>query len=204
MTRRFSLVAVAVAGLAISACGESSTATTSSVASVSDSTAFPTIPVTESTSTTTTLPGSGGTAGQVTTEVTEYTVQSGDVPFTVALKFNVTLEALELANADTEGWGAFFVGLKIKIPAGATIPDPSATTTTVGGGTPAQTTTTIAGGGDNCAAGTYVIQEGDLPGRVAAKFDVTLEQLDAANVNTQGYKAFIVGVTIIIPAKTGC
>ena len=29
-------------------------------------------------------------------------------------------------------------------------------------------------------------------------------QLDAANVNTQGYKSFIVGVTIVIPAKTGC
>ena len=203
MSRRFPLV-IAAAALALSACGDASTAPTSSAQVVSESTAFPTMPVTESTSTTTTLPGSGGTAGQVTTEVTEYTVQSGDVPFTVALKFNVTLEALELANVDTEGWSAFFVGLKIKIPAGATLPDPSATTTTVAGATPAQTTTTLAGGGDNCAAGTYVIQEGDLPSRVAAKFDVTLEQLDAANVNTQGYKAFIVGVTIVIPAKTGC
>jgi len=204
MSRRFLLVAVAAAGLAVSACGESSTATTSSVAAVTESTAFPTIPVTERTSPRTTLPGSGSTAGQVTTEVTEYTVQAGDVQFSVAVKFKVTLEALQLANVDTEGFNAFYVGLKIKIPAGATIPDPSATPTTVGGGTPAQTTTTIAGGGDNCAAGTYVIQDGDLPGRVAAKFDVTLEQLDAANVNTQGYKAFIVGVTIIIPAKTGC
>ena len=34
---------------------------------------------------------------------------------------------------------------------------------------------------------------------MAAKFDVTVAQLDAANVNTKGYTNFIVGVKIVIP-----
>jgi LysM repeat protein len=144
----------------------------------------------------------------VTTDITLYAIQANDVPFTVANKFKVGLDALNLANADTPGYGAFYVGLKIKIPAGATIPDsttPANTTTTVGG-TPAETTTTIAGGGSNCAQGSYTIQAGDLPGTVAKKFDVTVAQLDAANAKTKGYKNFIVGVKIVIPASnaTGC
>jgi LysM repeat protein len=152
------------------------------------------------------LPGGSVPAGTVTTEVTEYTVQKGDTQFGVANRFSVTLDALNLANSDTAGYGAFYVGLKIKIPAGAVIPDPTAssTTTTLAGSTPAETTTTLAGGASNCAAGSYTIVANDLPSTVAKKFDVTKEQLDAANVNTKGYKNFVVGIKIVIPAKDGC
>jgi LysM repeat protein len=196
------------AAVLFSACGDNATASTSSVLNL-ESTNYHTLPPTPSTapptSTGASNPAGGGT---VTTDVTLYAIQANDVPFTVANKFKVGLDALNLANADTPGYGAFYVGLKIKIPAGATIPDsttPANTTTTVGG-TPAQTTTTIAGGGSNCAQGSYTIQAGDLPGTVAKKFDVTVAQLDAANANTKGYKNFIVGVKIVIPASnaTGC
>lgn len=198
--------AVVGAALFMSACGDAATATTSSVATIG-STNYHTIPPTPSTllTTTTTVAGGnpGGPPGSVTTEVTEYKIQANDVPFTVANKFGITVDELALANVDTQGYSAFYVGLKIKIPAGATIPDTSATTTTVAT-TPGETTTTLAGGGSNCAQGSYTIQDGDLPGKVAAKFDVTVAQLDEANANTKGYKNFIVGVKIIIPAKEGC
>ena len=144
----------------------------------------------------------------MTTEVTEYKIQPNDVPFTVANKFGITDDALALANADTQGYGAFYVGLKIKIPAGAVIPDTSATTTTVAGTgdttATGDTTTTLAGGGSTCAQGSYTIQANDLPSTVAKKFDITVAQLDEANAGTKGYKNFIVGVKIIIPAKQGC
>ena len=39
---------------------------------------------------------------------------------------------------------------------------------------------------------------------MAAKFDVTVAQLDAANASTKGYNSFYPGLTIVIPAKTGC
>lgn len=192
---------LAGAALLLGACGDAGSASNTTALQLS-STDYQTIAPVESTSTTTTI--AGQPAGTVTTDVTEYTVQSGDVPVNVAKRFGVTLDALNLANADTAGYSGFYVGLVIKIPAGATIPDPTATTTTVAGATPAQTTTTIAGGGDNCAPGSYVIEDGDLPSTVAKKFDVTLDQLDAANVNTKGYKNFIVGITIVIPAKSDC
>ena len=202
--------AVVGAALFMSACGDAATATTSSVATIG-STNYHTIPPTQSTLavTTTTVAGQPGPpAGSVTTEVTEYKIQANDVPFTVANKFGITVDELALANVDTQGYSAFYVGLKIKIPAGATIPDTTATTTTVAGTNDTtatgDTTTTLAGGGSNCAQGSYTIQDGDLPGKVAAKFDVTVAQLDEANANTKGYKNFIVGVKIIIPAKEGC
>lgn len=187
----------------LSACSEGAAAPTTSIATVGP-TNYATLPPTESTSTTTTVAGAVSNAGQITTEITEYEIQAGDVPFLVATKFKITLDALNLANADTEGYDVFYPGLRIKIPVGATIPDPTATTTTAAGATPAETTTTIAGGGDNCAPGSYVIQAGDIPSTVAKKFDVTVEQLNEANVNTQGYTNFIVGVTIVIPAKADC
>jgi LysM repeat protein len=196
---------LAAAAVLFSACGDSSTATTSSVLNMSSSN-YATLPTTPST-----LPPSSTAVGQTvppgtqTTEITEYTIKDGDVPFTVANKFGITLDALNLANVDTSGYSAFYVGLKIKIPVGATIPSASTdTTTTTTASTPSETTTTLAGGGSNCTQGSYTIVAGDLPGTVATKFDVTVAQLDEANVNTSGYKNFIVGVKIIIPAKDGC
>ncbi|MFZ4720449.1 MAG: LysM peptidoglycan-binding domain-containing protein [Ilumatobacteraceae bacterium] len=204
------LVPVGVgAALLLSACGDSATATTSTVLTL-ESTAYQTLPPTPSTlPPTTTVNGAAPPPGATTPDVTEYTVKSGDVQFTVANKFGVTLDALNLANADTAGYGAFYVGLKIKIPAGATIPTettapPSGATDPTQPTTPAETTTTLAGGGSNCAQGSYTIQPGDLPSTVAKKFDVTVAQLEEANAATKGYKNFIVGVKIIIPAKEGC
>ncbi len=197
-------VCVGASALMLSACGDSGTATTTSVANM-ESTNYNTLAPTLSTlPPSTTLPGDTP-AGTVTTDVTEYTIQSNDVPYTVARKFSVTVDALTLANTDTAGYGAFYAGLKIKIPAGAIIPDPTASpTTTTLAGTPAETTTTLAGGTSNCAAGSYTIVANDLPSTVAKKFDVTVQQLDEANVNTKGYTNFVVGIKIVIPAKAGC
>lgn len=198
-------VGLAAAAVLFSACGDSTTATTSSVLNMSSSN-YATMPTTPSTlPPSSTVVGETLPAGAQTTEITEYTIKDGDVPFTVANKFGITLDALNLANADTSGYSAFYVGLKIKIPVGATIPNASTdTTTTAASTTPSETTTTLAGGGSNCTQGSYTIVEGDLPSTVAKKFDVTVAQLDEANASTSGYKNFIVGVKIIIPAKDGC
>lgn len=192
-------IVVAAAAL-LSACGDSGTAGSTTAATMGP-TSFATLAPTQSTLPPTTVAG-GGTAGEVTTTVTDYPIVAGDVPVNVAKKFGITLEALNNANLDTAGYSAFYVGLVIKIPAGAVLPGSTPDTTTTLGADPAATTTqpatTLAPAG-GCTAGSYTIVEGDLPSRVANKFDVTLEQLDAANVNTKGYSAFIVGVKIIIP-----
>lgn len=203
--KKILLAPVAFGVLLFSACGDGTTATTSSVVNL-ESTNYNTLATTASTLPTTTVVGATVPVGQPTTDVTEYTVQANDVPFTVANRYGITVDALNLANVDTPGYGAFYVGLKIKIPAGAITPSSTVPTETTLPATPTETTTTLAGGASNCAQGSYTIVEGDLPGTVAQKFDVTVAQLDAANANTKGYKNFIVGVKIIIPASSasGC
>ena len=46
----------------------------------------------------------------------DYTIAPGDVPLTVAKKFDTTLDALNQANADNAGYAKFYVGAVIKIP----------------------------------------------------------------------------------------
>ena len=201
------LVAPALLGAALlfTACGDSSdSSTTSSVVNL-ESTNYNTLATTPPTLPVTTLPGGTVPVGP-TTDVTEYTIVAGDVPFTVANRYGITVDALNLANVDTSGYGAFYVGLKIKIPAGAIPPGSTLPTESTLPATPSETTTTLAGGASNCDQGSYTIVAGDLPSTVAKKFDVTVEQLAAANVNTNGYTNFVVGVKIIIPASsaTGC
>lgn len=141
-----------------------------------------------------------------------HTIEAGDLPVTIAKKFNVPFAELMALN----GWvleGQFVtnfppVGTVIRIPAGGTLPGDTVPTTAPVGETPTQSTseptTTIAGGGDNCAPGSYEIESGDVPINVAKKFDTTVEALNAANANTAGYDSFYVGLAIVIPGKTDC
>ena len=180
----------------LSACGDGSSATSTTAVNL-NSTSFATLAPTQST-----LPPDTTTpaAGQVSPVAQEYTLVPNDVPSNVAKRFGVTLDALNLANANTPGYVEFYVGTVIKIPEGAIVPAP--TTTAVPGTettTASAATTTLAPDANGCTTGSYVIVANDLPGLIAKKFDVTVAQLDAANVNTKGYKNFIVGVTIVIP-----
>ena len=188
--------------LLVSACGDSPTATSTTAVNLTSS-AFATLPPTQSTTipAVTTLPAEGSLSpvGQ------EYTVVAGDVPVNIAKRYGITVDALNLANADTPGYSSFYVDLVIKIPEGAIVPAPTTATAapapvtpTSDAGTPALTTT-VAPDSNGCTPGTHTIVEGDLPGTVAKKYDVTVAQLEAANVNTKGYKNFIVGVKIVIP-----
>jgi hypothetical protein len=51
--------------------------------------------------------------------------------------------------------------------------------------------------------GKYVLESGDSKSGVAADFEVSLDDLNKINANTQGYEAFIVGIEILIPG-TDC
>ncbi len=191
------VLSVLVGAALLSACGDGSSSGSSTTAVNLEATAFATLAPTLSTiPPETTVP----VEGQVSAAAQEYTVVAGDVPVNVAKRFGVTLDALNLANANTPGYVEFYVDTIIKIPEGALVPAP---VTTVAAGTATTTanaaTTTLAANENGCTAGSYTIVDGDLPGRVASKFDVTVAQLDAANTATKGYQNFIVGVTIVIP-----
>jgi hypothetical protein len=117
-----------------------------------------------------------------------YTIQSNDdVPFNIAAKFEVDLEELRNYNGwdeDYSGWPG--VGGTVRIPPGAKFIDQSTTTTTAAGsdsedgGDEEDATTATRAPGD-CSPGTHELEEGDYPVTVARKYDITLEQLLAAN-----------------------
>jgi LysM repeat protein len=182
-------------------CGSNDSASPSASTITVDATSFATLPTTP-----TTLPNA--TSVPAVAGEQQYTIQAGDYPIGVADKFGVDLVALEAANAATPGYADFFAGTIITIPAGGTTAVVTTTLPATGVTTapPANTTTTttVAGGQPNCGVGSYTIEAGDYPALVAEKFDTTVDELNAVNADTPGYSAFIVGVTIKIPAKTAC
>jgi len=131
----------------------------------------------------------------------DYEVQAGDYGIKVSDDFGISLGELEAAN----GWsdaGAEFPGPGsiIQIPASATPPadddEESAEP---------ETGETVPDPGTGCEAGSYTIEEGDTSRvKVAEKFDVTVEAMDAANANTPGYSSFFPGLEIVIPPKADC
>jgi LysM repeat protein len=152
----------------------------------------------------------------------EYIIEDGDYPATIAKKFNVPFQAL----MDLNGWtlagqmpvGFPPVGTPIRIPAGGIVPGEAASTPTTVAPTGAAATEvptgtapvfTAAGSTtvpEGCAAGEYTITASDTSRlKVAQKFDVTVQALDAANGSTPGYSAFYPGLVIKIPATSeGC
>lgn len=148
----------------------------------------------------------------------EYEIQSGDWPLRVVEMFGIPggLDALMNFN-DWSDWTNFVPGTVIRIPGGSLVPNATGgeTTDTSGdtstgdtstGDTSGETTeTTPATLADPCATGSYTIEEGDTSRvAVAEKFDVTVEELDAANANTAGYSSFYPGLQIVIPAPDDC
>lgn len=192
-----------VAGLALLGCGSSLSSGASGDVSVA-STDWNTIAPSTSTGSTVTTIAPVSTA--TTPDQQRYQVIQEDTSRQfVADKCGVTVEDLDKVNKKTDGYEAFYPGLVINIPGGALVgctgPIVPTTTTTIEGtdtgtSTPGSTTTTIA---DPCKVQTYKIADGDLPSRVASRFGITVEQLDKANVNTDFYDGFVVGITINIP-----
>lgn len=166
-----------------------------------------------------------------TEQVQEYVVQEGEYPSTIADKFDVSLEDLMNINDWTldgnivpefEGTGS-----TVDIPPGGLVPvattttpeqDPTNINTTTSSAPPSESTeqpteeppdegadestTTL---GDRCTPGSYTIVATDnTRQKVADRFDVTVEALDAANAGTPGYGSFYAGLQIVIPPAADC
>jgi LysM repeat protein len=138
-----------------------------------------------------------------------YVVQSGDYPLKVADQFGVPLEVLLAFNGWATGSEFPFPGQNVLIPPGAVsaaVATASAESATEDDSVAAAPVgETIPDSGSNCPAGQYTIEASDTARtKVADKFDVTVDALDAANAGTSGYGAFYPGLKIVIPAKAGC
>lgn len=162
----------------------------------------------EPATTTTTIEGETPTdeEGRSTVEQ-EYEVQAGDYPLRIAQLYDIPLEELANYNEWTPpNYSEFpFPGTMVKIPPNALIPGAATPATAdedvvTGDATAPPTPTTLPTNEDGCTPGTYTITAEDTSRtRVAEQFDITVEQLDAANANTPGYSSFYPGLEIVIP-----
>jgi LysM repeat protein len=144
-------------------------------------------------------------AGAIVETEQDYVIQAGDYPYKLVEQFGVSLEDLVAYNEWASANEFPPPGVTIKIPPGGKAPGaPSAETASAADATGTADTTpaaTIPDAGDNCDQGKYTIVANDVPSKVANKFDVTVEALNAANSGTSGYSSFYVGLEIVIPAK---
>ena len=129
-----------------------------------------------------------------------YTVREGDTLASIAEKLGVTLEALRTANPDVDP-SALRVGDVINVPADAEAPPPEAATPEAPEEAPTAPPPTQAPAATNTPSSlgqTYIVQSGDVPVTIAEQFDITVEELVAANPSMD-QRNLQVGQVLIIP-----
>lgn len=109
-----------------------------------------------------------------------YTVQPGDTLFSIALRFGLTVDELAQANQITDP-STIYAGQVLIIPS-------------AGGGV-----ATAAPAPTQAGQRTYVVQEGDNCFRIALSYNLTCEQLAAANGLTPPDYTVYPGQVLIIP-----
>lgn len=132
-----------------------------------------------------TLPSGGGGGSE---DAVTYVVESGDTVGAIAARFGVPEDVIREANdlVDDE----IFIGQTLTIPRG----DGDGGT---GGEATAEPTQAPGGGG---GGGTYTVQDGDTAFGIALQFDVTVEELEAANgVGPGGLDDLQIGQVIQLP-----
>lgn len=195
---------IVVGALVLASCGSDATSGATASTINLDATNY----IVKAPVTTTIAPLSGAEGASSGSQT--YVVQSGDYAIKVAEQFGVPLEDLLNFNGWATGNEFPFPGEEIKIPPGGTTQAAAAdadtaTDAAADGETAAPVGDTIPETGSNCEPGSYTIEDGDnARSKVANKFDVTVEALDAANAGTSGYSAFYPGLKIVIPAKADC
>lgn len=141
-------------------------------------------------------------AAQGTAET--YIVQAGDTLYSIAIKFNTTIAAVQQANNITDP-GTLAVGQRLVIP-GTIAQNVATPPPTARGPTAAPTPTTAQGAptattADSTEPDTYIVKSGDTLAAIAAQFGVQLAELERVN-NITDPNLLNVGQRLIIPKLT--
>jgi len=161
------------------------------------------------TTSTTTLP-SATPGGQVDPNEQIHVVVAGDSVYKIASLYGITPDALVNYNDWPEGINhPLFQGDQVKIPPNSQLPSANPGTQAPSGsggggdtgGTGGGTTQTSAPSGVGC---THTIVSGDNPTRVAKKYNITVDELAAANAGNPAYQNFLIGSSLSIPANGTC
>lgn len=199
--RRLGLLAVMLfAVVPFAACGQDDLAARTTLAPIQPSSYVVREPVVTSTTlaVSDTEPASLVNADGRSQVEQEYVIKAGDAVSIIAGVYGISGEEIARYNDWQNGiFQAIFPGQTIRIPPLALVPGAIETPVVNEDGTPAQTT--VAVGAEECLEGIYVLVSGDMPVRVAERFQVTLDALNFANRNTSGYGPFIIGTRVRIP-----
>ena len=126
-----------------------------------------------------------------------YSVVAGDTLAKIATRFNTTPEAIVKLNSLTNP-DALALGQQLKIPGKA--PAAGAGTTSAGGtGTTGASSGTS---GASSATGSYVVQAGDTLGKIAARYNTSVDALKRLNGLTNP-DVLAIGQKLIVPAASG-
>ena len=137
-----------------------------------------------------------------------YVVKAGDTLAGIAVRFGVGLDDLQTLNPSLDA-SRLSIGQQIRLPASneLTTPEPTAaapvtpTELVVPAGPPVATPSPPVDTPTGSAVGqSYTVQEGDIPEKIAARFNISVEALLAANPGLDPTHLTI-GQTIIIPPK---
>ncbi len=169
-------------------------------------TSFVEIPPATTTSTTTTVPQGELPVGTRSPSEQAYEIQGGDSLGKIAGLYDISLEQLINYNQFPDGANQLILpGQTIKIPPDALVPG-TATETDTGTDTATDPdpgtddTTEDTATGVGC---THTIAEGEFPNKVASQYDITTDELYAANPGGV-MDTFLVGATLNIPANGNC
>lgn len=161
------------------------------------------------TTTTTTLPPEDLVAGTRSPSEQSYEIQGGDSLGRIAALYDITLEQLINYNQFADGANQLILpGQTIKIPPDALVPG-TATDTDTGGDTDPGTDSGGDDGDDDGDTGTdgvactHEIVAGENPTKVANQYDISTDDLYAANPGGV-MDTFLVGATLNIPANGTC
>lgn len=199
---------LAVVALAVtaSACGSDTPSAADQTMPSVVATAYVTIvPIT----TTTTLPPVPTTPppfGSVSSEPQMHTIVAGDSFGRIAELYGITIDAILLFNQFADSSQLLLPDAVIGIPSGARVPgtgtglvpDPNA---------PPSTSDVATGSSVAVPPGagcTHTIASGENPSRVASRYGITVDQLQAANPDRDFRTWFLTTATINVPAGANC
>ncbi len=157
----------------------------------------------ETSTTTTTIAFTEAIVGGTAPLEQVYIVEPDDSLSRIASIHDITMELLVSYNATVWPEGAahvFLVGEEVKIPPGAKIPG---TATATDSGTAGETDTPADGTSVPGVGCQHTIVGGEFPNRVANQYDITVDELIAANPGGV-MDTFLVGAVLNIPANGTC
>jgi LysM repeat protein len=189
----------AVPILFASGCGEDATGARTTLETVQNTSYVVEDPVTTTTTTTVApTPGAGQTAAGEQT----YIVVAGDSVYKIAELHGVAPDVLANYNSWPEGvQHPLFLGDTVKIPPESLVPAATGSGSTDTGEDEGSATQTTEATGAGCS---HTIVAGDNPTRVANQYDVTVDELAAANAGNPVWNTFLIGSQLSIPANGSC